>query len=109
MDIDSNHPLDSIPPLTGSLIKKPFHLDIPAASNHRNNQKVDQISPPSSSRLQFHRSQADGIQSAALSIDVPLAEQARPNFDRRYTETSQDGEGESPGLDALAMVASGLA
>ena len=45
----------------------------------------------------------------SLSIDVPLAEQSRPNFDRKYTETSQDGEGESPGLDALAMVASGLA
>jgi len=43
-----------------------------------------------------------------LSIDTALAENSRPNFERTFTEGSQDGEGESPGLDALAMAASGM-
>ena len=43
-----------------------------------------------------------------LSIDTDLAKGSRPNLDRTYTGGSQDGEGESPGLDALAMAASGV-
>ncbi|MCJ1401152.1 hypothetical protein MMC11_004364 [Xylographa trunciseda] len=54
----------------------------------------------------------DGSESskinASLSIDTELAENARPNFDRTLSGGSQDGEGESPGLDALAMAASNL-
>lgn len=45
---------------------------------------------------------------STLSIDTRLAEGSRPNFDRTITDDSQDGEGESPGLDALAMAASGM-
>ena len=43
-----------------------------------------------------------------LSIDTDLAEGSRPNFERTLSGGSQDGEGESPGLDALAIAASGL-
>lgn len=43
-----------------------------------------------------------------LIIDTALAENSRPNFERTFSGGSQDGEGESPGLDALAMAASGL-
>ncbi|MCJ1243756.1 Zinc finger and SCAN domain-containing protein 5B [Trapelia coarctata] len=43
-----------------------------------------------------------------ISIDTTLAENSRPNFERKFSGGSQDGEGESPGLDALAMAASGL-
>lgn len=43
-----------------------------------------------------------------LSVDTDLAEGSRPNFQRTFSGGSQDGEGESPGLDALAMAASGL-
>ncbi|MCJ1394712.1 hypothetical protein MMC18_007592 [Xylographa bjoerkii] len=46
--------------------------------------------------------------SSSLSIDTELAENSRPNFDRTLSGGSQDGEGESPGLDALAMAASNL-
>lgn len=44
--------------------------------------------------------------NANLSIDTSLAEATRPAFDRTLSGGSQDGEGESPGLDALAMAAS---
>jgi len=43
-----------------------------------------------------------------LSVDTDLAEASRPTFERTFSGGSQDGEGESPGLDALAMAASGL-
>lgn len=43
-----------------------------------------------------------------LSIDTSLAENSRPTFDRKVSVGSQDGEGESPGLDALAIAASGM-
>ena len=46
--------------------------------------------------------------TSSLSIDTKLAENSRPNFDRTLSGGSQDGEGESPGLDALAMAASNL-
>ncbi|MCJ1322108.1 hypothetical protein MMC15_007453 [Xylographa vitiligo] len=46
--------------------------------------------------------------NSSLSIDTKLAEHSRPNFDRTLSGGSQDGEGESPGLDALAMAASNL-
>ncbi|MCJ1382143.1 hypothetical protein MMC17_005255 [Xylographa soralifera] len=46
--------------------------------------------------------------NSSLSIDTKLAENSRPNFDRTLSGGSQDGEGESPGLDALAMAASNL-
>ena len=48
------------------------------------------------------------MQYSTLSIDTRLAEGSRPNFERTITDDSQDGEGESPGLDALAMAASGM-
>jgi hypothetical protein len=41
-----------------------------------------------------------------LSIDTSMA--SRPELDRKFSGGSLDGEGESPGLDALAMAASGL-
>ncbi|MCJ1420256.1 hypothetical protein MMC32_006613 [Xylographa parallela] len=44
----------------------------------------------------------------SLSIDTKLAENSRPNLDRTLSGGSQDGEGESPGLDALAMAASNV-
>jgi hypothetical protein len=44
-----------------------------------------------------------------LPLDGGPPDEARPGFDRKYTGGSQDGEGESPGLDALAMAASGMA
>ena len=46
--------------------------------------------------------------NSQLSIDTELAENSRPNFERTISGGSQDGEGESPGLDALAMAASGM-
>ena len=46
--------------------------------------------------------------SSNLSIDIELAESSRPDFERTISGGSQDGEGESPGLDALAMAASGM-
>ncbi|MCJ1352146.1 MAG: Zinc finger and SCAN domain-containing protein 5B [Icmadophila ericetorum] len=48
------------------------------------------------------------IQYSNLSIDTALAENSRPTFDRKVSVGSQDGEGESPGLDALAIAASGM-
>ena len=50
----------------------------------------------------------ESLHYSTLSIDTSLAETSRPNFDRRISGESQDGEGESPGLDALAMAASGM-
>ncbi|MCJ1475892.1 Zinc finger and SCAN domain-containing protein 5B [Lambiella insularis] len=44
--------------------------------------------------------------NSSLSIDTSLAQATRPPFDRTLSGGSQDGEGESPGLDALAMAAS---
>ncbi|MCJ1284801.1 hypothetical protein MMC26_004137, partial [Xylographa opegraphella] len=46
--------------------------------------------------------------NGSLSIDTKLAEHSRPNLDRTLSGGSQDGEGESPGLDALAMAASNV-
>ncbi|MCJ1252441.1 hypothetical protein MMC24_000247 [Lignoscripta atroalba] len=63
----------------------------------------------SSSRPQFRRSSLSGsLHYSNLSIDTALAEGSRPGMERSSSGTSQDGEGESPGLDALAMAASGL-
>ena len=59
------------------------------------------------SRPQMRRSVlSESLHYSDLSIDTSLAEGSRPSFDRRISGGSQDGEGESPGLDALAMAAS---
>lgn len=50
----------------------------------------------------------ESLRYSTLSIDTRLAERSRPTLDRTITDDSQDGEGESPGLDALAMAASGM-
>ena len=48
-------------------------------------------------------------QNQHLRISSPLVGQdGRPSFDRTVSGDTQDGEGESPGLDALAMAASGM-
>ena len=60
-------------------------------------------------RPQMRRSVVnDTLHYSTLSIDTSMAEDSRPGFDRRISGGSQDGEGESPGLDALAMAASGM-
>ena len=47
-------------------------------------------------------------QNHHLRITSPRGWDGRPSFDRTVSGDTQDGEGESPGLDALAMAASGM-
>ena len=50
----------------------------------------------------------DPLSASSLRVDTTLAQESRPGLERKISGESQDGEGESPGLDALAMVASGI-
>ncbi|MCJ1373223.1 hypothetical protein MMC20_004451 [Loxospora ochrophaea] len=44
-------------------------------------------------------------ESIGLTLDTTLAGPSRPSVERRFSGESRDGEGESPGLDALATAA----
>ncbi|MCJ1482518.1 hypothetical protein MMC06_002684 [Schaereria dolodes] len=72
-------------------------------------QAFDDEKSKTSSHLEFRSSGVnDSMNDTNLSIDTALAEGSRPSLNRKFSGTSQDGEGESPGLDALAMAASGM-
>ncbi|MCJ1312969.1 Zinc finger and SCAN domain-containing protein 5B [Agyrium rufum] len=59
---------------------------------------------PSMRRASIHES----IANSRLHLDVAPSHHSRPVFDRQMSGSSQDGEGESPGLDVLAIACSGM-
>ena len=68
----------------------------------------DVTSPVQHVRSLTRRYDVTGRLDSNLSINTTLADEFRPGFDRKISGESQDGEGESPGLDALAIAASGI-
>ena len=90
----------------------------PTVTNPSRRSKVPRSQPTTASStpqmrstqmdIDDEESESETPSQSQLSIDTELAEISRPNFKRTASSGSQDGEGESPGLDALAMAASGM-
>ena len=59
---------------------------------------------PSMRRSSVHES----IANSRMHLDITQSHHSRPIYDRQISGSSQDGEGESPGLDVLAIACSGM-
>ena len=84
--------------------------DAEEVQTYNYNVKVEPTRVTIPSRPQMRRADPTASlgQNHHLQVASPRGWDGRPSFDRTVSGDTQDGEGESPGLDALAMAASGM-